>query len=47
MKIGEIKTNFVNRERGVSSVNLKLVFASLYGLIKLTIIKKKIKIIYS
>jgi len=43
MKIGEIKTNFVNRERGVSSVNLKLVFASLYGLIKLTIIKKKLK----
>ena len=43
MKIGEINTKFVNRERGVSSVNLKLVLASLYGLIKLAIIKKKLK----
>lgn len=43
MKIDEINTKFVNRERGVSSVNLKLVLASLYGLIKLAIIKKKLK----
>ena len=43
MKIGEIKTKFVNRERGVSSVNLKLVLASLYGLIKLAVIKKRLK----
>ncbi len=43
MKIGEIKTKFVNRERGKSSVNLKLVLASLFGLIKLSIIKKRLK----
>ena len=43
MKIDEINTKFVNRERGVSSVNLKLVLASLYGLIKLAIIKKRLK----
>ena len=43
MQIGEIQTNFVNRERGVSSVNFKLVMASLYGIIKLAIIKKKLK----
>jgi dolichol-phosphate mannosyltransferase len=43
MQIGEIRTNFVNRERGVSSVNLKLIIASLYGIIKLAIIKKNLK----
>ena len=43
MKIDEIKTNFVNRERGVSSVNFKLIIASLYGIIKLAIIKKNLK----
>ena len=42
-QIGEIKTNFVNRERGESSVNLKLIIASLYGIFKLAIIKKKLK----
>ena len=43
LKIGEIKTVFVNRERGKSSVNLKLIIASFYGIIKLAIIKKKLK----
>lgn len=33
--LGEIKTKFVNRSRGESSVNLKLILASLIGLIKL------------
>jgi glycosyltransferase involved in cell wall biosynthesis len=33
-KIGEIKTKFVNRSRGESSANLKLIIASLVGLIK-------------
>ena len=41
-KIGEIKTIFVNRERGKSTVNLKLIIASLYGIIKLAMIKKKL-----
>ena len=40
--IGEVKTVFVNRERGKSSVNLKLIAASFYGIIKLAIIKKKL-----
>jgi len=43
MKIDEIKTNFINRERGESSVNFKLIIASLYGIIKLAIIKKNLK----
>jgi len=34
-KIGEIKTKFVNRSRGESSANLKLIIASLVGLIKI------------
>jgi glycosyltransferase involved in cell wall biosynthesis len=34
-KIGEIKTIFVNRSRGESSANLKLIIASLVGLIKI------------
>jgi dolichol-phosphate mannosyltransferase len=34
-KIGEIKTKFVNRSRGESSANLKLIIASLIGLIKI------------
>ncbi len=42
-EIGEIDTIFVNRERGKSSVNIKLVFASLYGLFKLAFIKSKLK----
>lgn len=41
-KIAEIRTIFVNRERGKSSVNLKLIIASLYGIIKLAVIKKKL-----
>ena len=41
-KIGEIKTIFINRERGKSSVNFKLIIASLYGIIKLAVIKKKL-----
>jgi len=36
-KIGEIKTKFVNRSRGESSANLKLIIASLVGLIKIFI----------
>jgi len=43
MKIDEIKTNFINRERGESSVNFKLIIESLYGIIKLAIIKKNLK----
>ena len=41
-KIREIQTNFINRERGKSSVNLKLIIASFYGIIKLAIIKKRL-----
>ena len=41
-KIGEIETTFINRERGKSSVNLRLIIASLYGIIKLAIIKKRL-----
>tara|TARA_B100000780_G_C20690644_1_gene274703 strand:+ start:81 stop:383 length:303 start_codon:yes stop_codon:yes gene_type:complete len=38
-KIGETKTNFVNRTRGESSVNIRLIYNSLIGLIKLFFIK--------
>ena len=41
LKIGEIDTIFVNRARGESSVNMKLIFLSLLGLLKLFIIKIK------
>jgi len=41
-KISEISTIFVNRVRGESSVNLKLVLASLFGILKLYFIKKKL-----
>jgi len=41
--IREVKTVFINRERGKSSVNLKLIIESLIGIIKLAIIKKKLK----
>ena len=41
--IREVKTVFFNRERGKSSVNLKLIIESLIGIIKLAIIKKKLK----
>jgi dolichol-phosphate mannosyltransferase len=40
-RIFETSTTFVNRVRGESSVNLKLIFSSLLGLIKLYFNKKK------
>ena len=40
LKINEIKTIFVNRVRGESSVNFKLILNSFSGLIKLYLIKK-------
>ncbi len=43
MKIDEIETIFINRTRGESSVNFKLVMASLYGILKLFFIKNKLK----
>ena len=41
-KIGELPTIFINRKRGESSVNFKLILHSLYGLIKLGFIKHNI-----
>ena len=41
LKIREIDTRFVDRIRGGSSVSLKLILVSLYGLIKLYINKRK------
>ena len=41
LKIGETDTIFVNRTRGESSVNIKLIFFSLVGLLKLFLIKIK------
>ena len=38
-KISEAPSKFVNRKRGESSVNIKLIFQSLLGLIKLYLIK--------
>ena len=40
----EIKSIFRNRIRGESSVNLKLILESLFGLFKLYLIKKSYKI---
>lgn len=40
--IGETPTIFLNRKRGESSVNTKLIIESLIGLIKLYFIKKRI-----
>ena len=40
-KIGELSTIFVNRERGKSSVSIKLIISSLLGLIKLYFLKKR------
>lgn len=40
-KINELSTVFVNRKRGESSVNLRLIISSLFGLIKLYFLKKK------
>ena len=42
-KIHEVSTVFVNRKRGESSVNLRLVLQSFFGLIKLFLIKKNYK----
>ena len=44
LRIGETNTIFVNRIRGESSVNFKLIINSFVGLIKLFIIKKRYKI---
>tara|TARA_B100001093_G_C26826059_1_gene1014048 strand:+ start:1057 stop:1767 length:711 start_codon:yes stop_codon:yes gene_type:complete len=41
-KIKELPTIFVNRTRGESSVNLKLIIQSLFGLIKLAFIKNRL-----
>jgi len=41
-KIGEIESVFVNRNRGESTVNLKLVIYSFLGLLKLFLIKMKL-----
>ena len=42
-KINEVSSVFINRIRGESSVNLKLIIQSLLGLIKLFFIKKNYK----
>jgi hypothetical protein len=41
LKIIETPTVFINRIRGESSVNLRLVYQSFYGLIKLFLIRNK------
>jgi len=41
-KIDEVPTIFLNRKRGKSAVTLKLIIESLFGLFKLSIIKKKL-----
>ena len=41
LKINEIESVFINRSRGESSVNFKLIFVSFVGLIKLFINKRK------
>jgi len=43
LKIDETETIFINRIRGDSSVNIKLIIQSLFGLIKLFLIKKRYK----
>ena len=43
LKIDEVPSIFVNRKRGESSVNFKLIIQSFMGLIKLFFIKQKIK----
>jgi hypothetical protein len=40
-KINEINTIFVNRTRGTSSVNIKLIMNSITGLFKIFLNKKK------
>jgi len=39
-KISEIKSIFRNRVRGESSVNIKLIIESFFGLVKLYFLKK-------
>jgi hypothetical protein len=41
-KIADIRSKFVNRVRGKSSINFKLIKESFVGLIKLYLYKKKI-----
>ena len=41
LQINETKTIFINRVRGESSVNLNLILASFFGLLKLLLIKRK------
>ena len=43
LKIDEVPSIFVNRKRGESSVNFKLIIQSFMGLVKLFFIKQKIK----
>ena len=43
LRIDETDSVFINRVRGESSVNIKLIFQSLLGLLKLYIIKKEYK----
>ena len=44
LKIDETHSVFINRIRGESSVNIKLIIQSFFGLLKLFLIKKKYKI---
>lgn len=41
LKIIEVKTQFVNRTRGESSLSLKEIFSSLIGLYKISLIKRR------
>ena len=41
LRIGEIKTNFTNREKGESTMNLKLILDSFFGLLKLYVNRRK------
>ena len=41
LKISDTPSIFINRKRGESSVNFKLIIESLFGLIKLYVIKNK------
>ena len=42
-KIDEVHSKFVNRERGESSLNFKLILESFIGLIKLYLKKRKLE----
>lgn len=42
LKIIEVKTQFVNRTRGESSLSLKEIFSSLFGLYKIMVIKRNL-----